>query len=1078
MQDDPVAVDALAGRTARLEAPDRAQRLQQHPLELGQLHHAPGAVADGSEVAHLGHHEEALVPGVALRDRPEDVDVLDRGEPLEVEVLQPVQLQALGHHGVGVAEEGLLRVAPVRGRTEREVLHAARPRHREHDPAEGTRQGDPGQNRAHLRGVDLGVARALRPPEEHVAHGLPPGRGVGGEAAHAAKRRGEARVACVREEGVPAPPLALVAGDREGMALHGLDADLVEGADPVEAAQKHLEDRLLHRPGRRPVALHEQPGERLGALHEALHVGGPRLAARARPQGGQVALGGGEGLTADPLEERPLHEAESHLAGEIVHGRVAALRGRDQAIEERREIRDRRERRGLSVHEALEQQGHRGGQLLFPLVRLAHAVEALLELGRAGEVADAVVTQGPLQLREEGGGKAGPLLVQLPEVGEEVLLRAETVAVLPLLLVLALAPEERADVHEDVQDAGGPPREDLAGGALEGPGEGLAQAHGLHVEPQHQPAQLLERLPRAGRGTGGRRAQGVEVQPALAGVGHAAGLGVDDHQRVAGTHLDVRHHPHLADVPGERGVHGGLHLHGLEDEQGLPHLDLVAGLHGHRHHDRRSGSHDQPLRVASEGVGHALHLDEVRAPLHQREHAPGRARAEQAPLGGLEAPLPQGCAQPLDAHVHPASVLLHAVAVHGGAPHRDPVRLPSLPQLHRARGLGPHLRPPARGGGQEARLLGVRLGLVGLDGGAHQRQLGVAARGLLPASDEAVEEAHVEPPQAHLLAVDEVEQERLVRRAPAQDDRRLGEAPREPPERLLAVASVRDHLRDHRVELGRDEVALGDARVDAQAGPARQPQPRDRARGRGEAGLRVLGAQPHLDRVAGSGRRLAGEAAAPRHVHLQLHEVEPGGDLRDAVLHLEPRVGLEEPEVLAGGIVEELHGRGPHVPRGPDEARRRLPHRRLSHRGKARHRRFLDELLVAPLDGRLARGQRPHAAPRVAHHLHVHLADALEAPLQEDGGLAEPLPPFRPRALEGGRQRSRRLRLADAAPADARRSPSPSRGSRAPRPAAPPRPRSSPAPRPRERRGFRGPRPVACSRSCRRARASPPARGR
>ena len=65
-------------------------------------------------------------------------------------------------------------------------------------------------------------------------------------------------------------------------------------------------------------------------------MGGPRVADGPVRQGGEVALGGGEGLTADPLEERPLHEAESHLAGEVVHGRVAALRGRDQAIEERR----------------------------------------------------------------------------------------------------------------------------------------------------------------------------------------------------------------------------------------------------------------------------------------------------------------------------------------------------------------------------------------------------------------------------------------------------------------------------------------------------------------------------------------------------------------------------------------------------------------------------------------------------------------------------------------------------------------------------------------------------------------------
>ena len=119
---------------------------------------------------------------------------------------------------------------------------------------------------------------ALGPPEEDVAHGLPPRRGGGREAAHAGERRGEAPFGGVREEGVAASPLALVAGDGEGVALDALDADLVEGADAVEAAQQHLEDRLPERPGGRPVALHEQPGERLGALHEALHVGGPCVA--------------------------------------------------------------------------------------------------------------------------------------------------------------------------------------------------------------------------------------------------------------------------------------------------------------------------------------------------------------------------------------------------------------------------------------------------------------------------------------------------------------------------------------------------------------------------------------------------------------------------------------------------------------------------------------------------------------------------------------------------------------------------------------------------------------------------------
>ena len=402
-----------------------------------------------------------------------------------------------GHHRMRVPEEALLRVPPARVRAEGEVLHATGAADGDDDPAEGTRQGDPGQDRAHLGGVRLRVAFALGPPEEDVAHGLPPRRGGEREAAHAREGPGQALFGGVREEGVPAPPVALVARDGEGMTLDPLDADLLEGADAIEAAQQHLEDRLPERHGGRPVAFHEQPGERLRALHEALHVGGPCVARSAARQGGEIALGGGEGLAAHALQERPLDQAEPHLAREVVHRRVAALRGRDQAVEARREIRHRGERRGLSVEEALEQERHGGGELLFPLVRLAHPVEALLELGRAGELRDAVVAQGPLQLREEGGGKAGPLLVQLPQVGEQVLLRSEPVAVLPLPLVLALAPEERADVDEDVQDSGGPPGEGLARGALERPGKNLAQARGLHVEPQHEAAKLLEGLPRS-----------------------------------------------------------------------------------------------------------------------------------------------------------------------------------------------------------------------------------------------------------------------------------------------------------------------------------------------------------------------------------------------------------------------------------------------------------------------------------------------------------------------------------------------------------------------------------------------------
>ncbi len=202
VQDHPVAVEALAGRPARLDAADGAQRLEEHALELGQLDHVPRRAAHRGEVADLGHDEEPLVARVALGHRAEEVHVVHGGQALDVEVPQPLQLQALRHHGVHVPEGGLLRVAPRGHRAEGEVLHAARPGHRDHDPPERARQGGPGQQRARLRGVRLGVARALRPPEEDVAHELPLRRGGGGEPPHAGERRDEARLGGVGEEGV------------------------------------------------------------------------------------------------------------------------------------------------------------------------------------------------------------------------------------------------------------------------------------------------------------------------------------------------------------------------------------------------------------------------------------------------------------------------------------------------------------------------------------------------------------------------------------------------------------------------------------------------------------------------------------------------------------------------------------------------------------------------------------------------------------------------------------------------------------------------------------------------------------
>ncbi len=114
--DHPVLQEPLGGRAVRLEEPHGRQRLRQDPLHQRQPDDPPRGVARRGEVADLGEGEQPLVLGVVVRDPVEQVDVLDRLQPLEAEVLQPPELEALGDHRVHVAVQQLLAAAGPRHR--------------------------------------------------------------------------------------------------------------------------------------------------------------------------------------------------------------------------------------------------------------------------------------------------------------------------------------------------------------------------------------------------------------------------------------------------------------------------------------------------------------------------------------------------------------------------------------------------------------------------------------------------------------------------------------------------------------------------------------------------------------------------------------------------------------------------------------------------------------------------------------------------------------------------------------------------------------------------------------------------
>ncbi|MBK7974007.1 MAG: hypothetical protein IPK07_12275 [Deltaproteobacteria bacterium] len=247
-------------------------------------------------------------------------------------------------------------------------------------------------------------------------------------------------------------------------------------------------------------------------------------------------------------------------------------------------------------------------------------------------------------------------------------------------------------------------------------------------------------------------------------------------------------------------------------------------------------------------------------------------------------------------------------------------------------------------------------------------------------------------------------QERMVRRAAANQQQRVGERAFDAGERLRPVVPPRHDLGEHRVELRRDRITLRDAAVDPEPRPGRHPERRDRTRRHREVARRVLGVEPHLDRVAAHLGRLPGELQAARDLDLELHQVEPGGELRHRVLHLQACVHLEEAHAVGGRIVEELDAADVLIARRGGDPLGHPAQRTVLLLREHGRRRLLDELLVAALDGAVAGPDRPGVAEGVGDELDLDVARAVHGSLQEHRGIAEGHGRLAAHALERGGQ--------------------------------------------------------------------------
>ena len=121
---------------------------------------------------------------------------------------------------------------------------------------------------------------------------------------------------------------------------------------------------------------------------------------------------------------------------------------------------------------------------------------------------------------------------------------------------------------------------------------------------------------------------------------------------------------------------------------------------------------------------------------------------------------------------------------------------------------------------------------------------------------------------------------------------------------------------------------------------------------------------------------------------LLAHQVEPGDLLGDGVLHLQPRVHLEE---VVGAVAgqQTLDGARVGVADRPGRVDPDPPDRLAQLRRDHRRRRLLHDLLMAPLDRAVPLPQVHHRPVLIGQHLHLDVPGIVEVALDIDGVVGE-----------------------------------------------------------------------------------------
>ncbi len=263
----------------------------------------------------------------------------------------------------------------------------------------------------------------------------------------------------------------------------------------------------------------------------------------------------------------------------------------------------------------------------------------------------------------------------------------------------------------------------------------------------------------------------------------------------------------------------------------------------------------------------------------------------------------------------------------------------------------------------------------------------------------------VEPSLPYLRVPDERPQERHVGRHA--EHRGVGEGTVQPVQRRRPIGAPGDDLGQHRVVVRADDRARVQAGIHPDVARPGFGQAEHRSPGGHELTGRVLGVDAGLGGVPVQAYVVGGQRQPlpRRHTHLPLHQVDPGDQFGDRVLHLQPGVHLQEEELVrAVGGDDALHGARADVADRAGGLHGRPSHALPRVRVEQRRRCLLDDLLVPPLQAALPLPEVQAVTVGIGEHLDLDVPRRGDEPLDEQPVVAERPARLTPRRLHRLRQ--------------------------------------------------------------------------